>query len=126
MPDNLRLTQPYEQEMMEIRETQSEAYITLTPIGDLDANSSIHLDEKISELIEAGKKMIHVDFSQVNYVSSAGWGVFISYLEEMNARNGKIVLSHMAESVKDVYDLLGLDQLISVAENDEAVANFFI
>lgn len=110
---------------MEIRETQTETYITLAPVGDLDANSSIHLDEKISELIEQGNIQIHVDFSNINYVSSAGWGVFISYLEEMNARKGKLVLSNMAASVKDVYDLLGLDQLISVASNDDDVSNFF-
>ena len=111
---------------MEIREKHTETHITLAPVGDLDANSSIHLDERISELVEEGALRIHVDFKGVNYVSSAGWGVFISYLEEMNARNGKIVLSNMSDSVRDVYDLLGLDQLISVAENDEAVANFFI
>ncbi len=111
---------------MEIKEIQTKTFTTLAPVGDLDAHSSIHLDERISELIEAGVRQIHVDFSRVSYVSSAGWGVFISYLEEMNAKNGRIVLSGMSESVRDVYDLLGLDQLISVAENDEAVANFFI
>lgn len=100
--------------------------MSLVPVGDLDANSSIHLDEKISDLIEQGKTRIHVDFREVKYVSSAGWGVFISYLEELKAKEGKLILSHMVESVKDVYDLLGLDQLIANVNTDEDVDNFFV
>lgn len=110
---------------MEINETLESNFITIAPIGELDANSSIKLDEKIRALIDQKQIMIHVDFSDLNYISSAGLGVFISYLDEIQSSGGKLVLSHMAANVKDVFELLGLSKLIPIVENKAAAVNLF-
>lgn len=111
---------------MEIRQTEEDHFITLQPKGELDANSSVQLDSVIRKLVDAGKVNIHVDFGGISYISSAGMGVFISYLEEIQALNGKIVLSHMSESVYDVFDLLGLNQLISIVSDLQAAKKEFV
>ena len=110
---------------MEIKMSQDQAYVTLQPIGDLDANSSVHLDEMIRELIGEDQVNIHVDFSKINYISSAGMGVFISYLDEINGKGGKIVLSQMKENVLDVFNLLGLNQLLTIVGEPDEVATVF-
>jgi anti-sigma B factor antagonist len=96
---------------MEIKEMVKAHYISLAPQGDLDAHSSVHLDSRIRDLIEAGQVNIHVDFSSVPYISSAGLGVFISFLEDIITLGGKFVLTHMRDSVWEVFSLLGLDNL---------------
>lgn len=110
---------------MEIIESQKPLYVTLTPVGDLDANSSIVLDDKIRSLLDQDKTHIHIDCSQVPYMSSAGLGVFIAYLDEINTRNGKLVLSNLIDSVYDVFVLLGLDQLIDITSDESEVNNLF-
>ncbi|MDX2248594.1 MAG: STAS domain-containing protein [Bacteroidia bacterium] len=110
---------------MEIREQINENYTTLCPVGELDANSSIHLDEKISSLIQNGKVHIHVDCRDVSYMSSAGLGVFISHLEEISARSGKLILSNLNPGVFDVFDLLGLNQLVTIAEDGDDIGKYF-
>ena len=110
---------------MEIKEKITNDYISLFPIGELDANSSIGLDERIAELIENKQYKIHVDLIDVTYISSAGLGVFISHLDILKSNNGKLVLSHLNDSVRDVFNLLGLDQLVTIAKKDEEIDSYF-
>ncbi|MEZ4825889.1 MAG: STAS domain-containing protein [Bacteroidia bacterium] len=110
---------------MEIREQIHENFITLSPVGELDANSSIHLDEKISSMIQNGKINIHVDCRDVSYMSSAGLGVFISHLDELSAKSGKLVLSDLNPGVFDVFDLLGLNQLVTIADKGDDIGKYF-
>lgn len=110
---------------MKIIEFPKENYFTLQPVGDLDANSSIHLDGKIQELIEKGHVNIHVDFTKVQYISSAGWGVFTFYYDEIQSKKGKIVMSGMNENVLDVFNVLGLYQLFKLANDDKEASTLF-
>ncbi len=110
---------------MEIKELNNSLYVTLKPVGDLDANSSIVLDEKIQSLLENNQNFINIDCSDVPYMSSAGMGVFIAHLDEIKSRKGKLVLSNLVDSVLDVLELLGLNQLIDIASNEKEVNNLF-
>lgn len=110
---------------MTIVETQHGTYTSLRPIGELDANSSIYMDEKIGTMIPEGRVNFHIDCSDLTYISSAGLGVFISYLEDIHQQKGKFVFSDMRESVRDVFDLLGLSTLVPIVSTQKEVANLF-
>ena len=104
---------------------KSEKYISLFPVGELDANTSIDLDERIGELIETNQVNIHVSLEKVDYISSAGLGVFISHLDVLGSKNGKLVLSKLNETVMDVFELLGLSQLLIIAKDGENIESYF-
>lgn len=108
---------------MIIKEERHEEYVSLTPVGDLDANSSVELDEKILEMLKDGDNRIHIDGSEIDYISSAGLGVFVSHLEEIKQTGGNMILSNLRDSVKDVFVLLGLDQLLTIVADQEAANN---
>jgi anti-sigma B factor antagonist len=110
---------------MEIKETIKDGFTTLGPIGDLDANSSIELDEHIRKMVEEGNVDIHIDGSGLNYISSAGLGVFISYLDEIKAQGGKMIFSNLSDNVFDVFELLGLNQIVTIVKEGEEVAPLF-
>ena len=110
---------------MVINEIQEEEYVTLRPVGDLDANSSIELDEHIRNLLDADRIKVLIDCSEVPYMSSAGLGVFVSYLDEFKDRQGRLVLSNLSPSVAEVFDLLGLSKLIPIVNSKEEVVNLF-
>ena len=110
---------------MEIKEELHKNYISLFPEGELDANSSIDLDERIAELIENNQVNIHVGLEKVDYISSAGLGVFISHLDILESKKGKIVLSKLKESVNDVFELLGLNQLLTIIKDGEDIETYF-
>ncbi len=110
---------------MEIKIIEEGAYLTLQPIGEVDAHSSIVLDEKLSELIEAGKVFLHLNCKDLIYISSAGLGVIISHLDLLNEKNGKLILSQPNESVAEVLELLGLNQLLTIVSDVEQVGPYF-
>lgn len=87
--------------------------------GDVDASSSIHLDKAINQAVKSGAKHIIVDCSDLNYISSAGLGVFMSYIEEMDAQDITMVIFGLNEKVQNVFQILGLDQLLKIVETRE-------
>ena len=48
----------------------------LQPIGRLDHNSSLDLEEELSKRIEGGAKQVVIDMRELDYVGSAGLRVF--------------------------------------------------
>ena len=87
-------------------------------IGEVDASSSIHLDNKLGEAIQSNKKIL-VDCHDLKYISSAGLGVFMSYIHEMEESDIKMILFGLSNKVKNVFQILGLDQLITMADTKE-------
>ena len=87
--------------------------------GEIDASSSIHLDKAINKALKSGKGKILVDCSELVYISSAGLGVFMSYIEELNTKNINLIIYGLNEKVKNVFQILGLDQLLKIVETEE-------
>lgn len=110
---------------MEIVEQRNKNYITLSPVGELDAHSSMEMDEKIHDLLAAGQVNFLIDCQGLKYISSAGLGVFISYLDEIKAKGGKIVFANLSSSVNDVFTLLGLNQIVKIITSGEENDSLF-
>ena len=110
---------------MQVKEHQHENFMTLRPEGELDANSSIVMDDVIRENIDKGHYHLHVDCSGLQYISSAGLGVFISYMDELRENDGKFVFSNMSDNVRQVFRLLGLEAITTIVGNEsEAEVQF--
>lgn len=87
--------------------------------GDIDAGSSIHLDNAFKTAQETNERKIAVDLNELDYISSAGLGVFISHLDEFQLSKTELVLFGINETVKQVFDILGLEKLINIQEKEE-------
>ncbi|NVJ86719.1 MAG: STAS domain-containing protein [Algoriphagus sp.] len=95
----------------------------LIPKGEIDASNSVQLDESIRKLLEEGAKSILVDGSFIEYISSAGLGVFMSYLEDFQERGVSLKIFSLSPRVLEVFKILGLDRLIPIFPNKEAALN---
>ncbi|TAF63057.1 MAG: anti-sigma factor antagonist [Cytophagales bacterium] len=104
---------------MQITSTKEGDFYIIKIYGDVDVSSSLTLDKNIQKAMNEGEKYILIEGTNLNYISSAGLGVFMSYLQDF--KDNKIYFSIYAlnEKVKDVFQILGLDQLISIVETSE-------
>ncbi|MEQ8906662.1 STAS domain-containing protein [Ekhidna sp.] len=93
--------------------------------GEIDAGSSIYLDDALKAAMDNGEKKIVVDLSGLDYISSAGLGVFISHIDEFKLKNIELALFGINETVKQVFDILGLEKLLTIVDNKEAAINSF-
>lgn len=107
--------------MINIETVVEEGIATLKLKGEVDASSSINLDNAISKAKSDGHKKILIDANELNYISSAGLGVFMSYIKDFENENIKLVLFGLNEKVLNVFQMLGLDQLLTI-EGSEAEA----
>lgn len=105
--------------MIEIHKDIENNYLLITVEGEADASSSIHLDNSIKESIAENHKIILVDCTNLNYISSAGLGVFMSHIGEIEEKEINFILFGLSEKVLNVFNMLGLDQLLTIKSNKE-------
>jgi anti-sigma B factor antagonist len=88
--------------------------------GEIDASSSIDLDQAIQKCLEDQTQKILVNCSALEYISSAGLGVFMSYVEELKEKNVRMVLFGLNDRVAHTFGLLGLAELMQIAQDHDA------
>lgn len=87
--------------------------------GELDASSSILLDDSLRDGLTKNPRSIQVDCAGLRYISSAGLGVFISHLQELRAKAIPLVLFALRQPVENVFQVLGLDGLLPILPDQE-------
>ncbi len=93
--------------------------------GYLDAHTTPDLEKAFQQLAEKNKFRILVNCTELTYISSAGLGVFMAYIEDVRKNNGDIKLSNMSSKVYNIFDLLGFPLLYDIVKDEnEAIAKF--
>jgi anti-sigma B factor antagonist len=108
---------------VEIEELQG--IVILNVSGTVDAHTYDQLEEKFQELFAEGKCRLVADMSGVQYISSAGIGVFVGALNQASGQGGNLILTRMSKGAQEVFDVLGIAPMFMVtAERDAAMAAF--
>ncbi|MER2996243.1 STAS domain-containing protein [Pontibacter populi] len=104
---------------MKITQDIKDSTVIMTLDGELDASSSVILDEELSDPEIMKYSKILVDCRNLNYISSAGLGVFISHLQRFEDAQIKLIFFNMQDKVRNVFEILGLDLLMTIVTNYE-------
>lgn len=104
--------------MTEIKTRKKNDLYIISVIGEIDAGSSIHLDNAINAAVNQKEKKILVDLSKLEYISSAGLGVFISHLDEFKNENIALVIFGTNQTVFEVFQILGLEKLLTIVQSE--------
>ena len=96
-----------------VKEKLADTVTILSVKGFLDAHTFEELEKTINELFEEGNYKLVVDLSGLDYISSAGAGVFIGAIGTAQENEGNIILMKPSPNVKEVFDLLGLSQIFT-------------
>ncbi len=93
--------------------------------GYLDAHTAPKLEETFQTLLKNQHFNIVVNCKDLSYISSAGLGVFMAYIEDVRKNKGDIKLSNMSPKVYNVFDLLGFPLLYEITKDEtEAIGKF--
>ena len=93
--------------------------VELTVHGFLDAHTFEQLEEGMAQAFSDSQYKVVVNLAGVNYISSAGAGVFIGALTESKENGGNIILVDPTDSVMQVFELLGLSEIFQIVPNRE-------
>lgn len=93
--------------------------------GYVDTTTSAELEESLKRLLKKGRYNIVIDLGGVNYISSAGWGIFISEIKAIRESGGDLKLASMIGDVYEVFELLEFQTILESYDTvDEAVKSF--
>lgn len=94
------------------KEIDNKFAISIT--GFLDAHTAPLLEQAIKEQIQKGNYNIYIDFENLDYISSAGFGVFMEFIEEIRQNGGDLIMINMKEKIRRLFELLGFDILFKI------------
>ncbi len=94
--------------------------------GIIDTVTASEFDKTFQTVLSQKKFNLIVDLKDVNYISSAGWGIFIAELKRIRAQRGNLFLVSMTPSVTDTFHLLEFHTILkSFPDVEQAVLNGF-
>jgi anti-sigma B factor antagonist len=100
--------------------------ITLVTVkGYVDTMTCSILLNKITQILQNGIFHIVVDLAQVNYVSSAGWGVFVGEIKGIRDKGGDLKIVQMTPEVYDVFEMLEFHRILAYYDSIEEALNDF-
>ncbi len=112
-------------ESFEVSRKSEENIVVLNIKGYLDAHTAPMLEQELQSLIDEKQYNIIVNFKDLVYISSAGLGVFMGFIEDIRNNGGDIKLTNMTSKIYRVFDLLGFPTLYDILDEEVEAINIF-
>ena len=110
---------------MDITEEKRGSITLLQVQGRIDASTSSRLKTVLLTAIDNGAKQLVVDFSQVDYISSAGLQVLLVAGKKLKQQNGKIVFAALKKNIREVFDIAGFSSIFPAFHSQEEALKSF-
>lgn len=105
--------------LVSIREEVKRDILVLRIQGRLDAVSSPMAERKIFDYIYGGQYKLLLDFSGVDYLSSAGMRMLLSVTKKLKTLSGHLVLCCLTPNVMEILKISGFDQVLELVGTEE-------
>jgi len=93
--------------------------------GYIDTTTSAELERSLDSLLSSNNYNIVIDLGNVDYISSAGWGIFISEIKGIREKGGDLKLVSMIPDVYEVFELLEFHYILKAFDTlEDAIADF--
>lgn len=97
---------------MKIDKNLSGTELTLTLSGRLDTTTAPDLEAELKSSMD-GAAILVMDFSALEYISSAGLRVLLSAQKVMN-KQGKMVIRHANQTILEVFEVTGFTDILTL------------
>lgn len=109
-------------------ETKEVNSITIMKLGETNRlyalNASI-AKEKMNEFLTQPKSRLVIDFEDINFIDSSGFGALISALKTSKEHKSFIKLCNINKDVMELMELMQLDSIFDILQDTTACVNSF-
>ncbi len=103
---------------------KQEATIIEVEFTTLTAANAKEFKAKLEKEIEDETNVL-LDLNRITFIDSSGLGVFLSCLKSLSKKNGDLKICNITKSVRVLFELVRLHQIIEVFNSqEEALAAF--
>jgi anti-anti-sigma factor len=100
--------------LLKINEAAVGRSVVIELMGDVDAGTAPDLKKALDAQLSKGVKSIVMDFSGLNYISSAGIGVLNAALHSLKTSGGKMAIANPGKAVKDTLDVMYFSKKVPI------------
>jgi len=93
----------------------------LKPVGRLDSHTAPGFEQEVLGALASGTTRMLIDFSELQYVSSAGLRIVLIAAKKLKATGGKLALCSLSESIAEVFNISGFSSILNI-QPDQAAA----
>lgn len=97
---------------MEIIKSKNDNQFTIGLKGRLDTTTAPELETVINTEVD-GISELEFDFTELEYISSAGLRVLLSAQKKMNTL-GSMKVKNVSETVMDVFEITGFSDILTI------------
>ncbi len=101
---------------MEIKDALDDDLVIIQPVGRLDSTSSPEFEQFLLARISDQSQLI-VDFSKLDYISSAGLRVILKGVKQANSAKAKILLCGMKDVIHQIFEISGFLEILKIEKN---------
>ena len=83
-----------------------EGFFTVSPHGPIDSDTYLEFQNSITPLLVKSTKGICMDLADVDYVSSAGLGVFFNVNKVLSKNDGTLIFSNLKPQIKRLFEIV--------------------
>ncbi len=99
---------------MEMKSTKEGEVLVFEPEGRIDGTNARDVESAFLDKVRGGETAILIDFSEVEFISSAGLRVLLMVAKEVKARSGRIELCSMRDYLKEVFEVSGFNAIFQI------------
>lgn len=104
---------------LDVKVEEIDKVIILRLLGRLDASSSSILQDKMQALINEKHSLILLDFSNIDYLSSAGLRALLSFTKKCRENKGRLGIFSINDDVMEVIKLTGFDKILHIYKKEK-------
>jgi len=93
--------------------------LVITAEGRLDSQSAQDFQKKVLNCIDSGEKSILLDFSMIDYISSAGLRVILTSAKRQKEGKGKLAVCSLVDNVREVFRVSGFETIVDIFPDRE-------
>lgn len=97
-----------------LQTAERDGLIVISLEGYLDAYTAPQFEETLQTEIKSGRCRLIVDCGKLTYISSAGLGVFMSFIEEIREQGGDIKICDLVPKVRHTFEILGFQDIFDL------------
>ena len=110
---------------IEVVTSEKDGVVIVTVKGYIDTTTALEAEKALDGAINSKKFRVVVDLSEVDYISSAGWGIFVGMKKILKKNKGDIKLAGMKQEVMEVYEVLDFTHVMEYFRDTQgAIASF--
>src|SRR5438067_942059 len=111
---------------LEVEDIGDVTVVSFTDRKILDEQNIQVIGEQLFSLVdELGRKKLLLNFGNVEYLSSAALGKFITLNKKVNAAGGRLILCNIDPQIYEVFEITKLNKLFNIQKEEQAALQAF-